>query len=118
MVSRLTWTSLCACNLQRATRNSLVSVQNIQGIIKPLPLFAQKEPVDQDMLDAGAAGPSVTWASDSGPFLVAWDLQADQGMAQVLLLARAAHCLQRLHEMDTARQQLAGSEEWQVGTVM
>jgi hypothetical protein len=57
----------------------------------------------------------VSWAPDTGPFLVAWDLQADQGMAQVLLLARAAHCLQRLHELDKGRQLVAGTDEWQVG---
>lgn len=72
------------------------------------------------MLDQGTADPA--WAPGAGsvpagPFLVAWDLQADQGMAQVLLLARAAHCLQRLHALDTARQQVAGTDEWQVGGV-
>lgn len=67
----------------------------------------------QQAQDAGGT-PSVSWAPDVGPFLVAWDLQADQGMAQVLLLARAAHCLQRLHALDTARQPVAGTDEWQV----
>lgn len=56
----------------------------------------------------------MSWVPDAGPFLVAWDLQADQGMAQVLLLARAAHCLQRLHALDTARQPVAGTDEWRV----
>jgi hypothetical protein len=90
----------------------LLPLQNIYGTIKPLPSFAQKQPTpDQDMLDQGIADPG---AASADPFLVAWDLQADQGMAQVLLLARAAHCLQRLHALDSARQQVAGTDEWQV----
>jgi hypothetical protein len=96
----------------------LLLLQNIYGAIKPLPEFAQRQqvpPSDQDMGDQGPAGSGTAAA---GPFLVAWDLQADQGMAQVLLLARAAHCLQKLHEMDTARVQVAGTDEWQVGVAL
>lgn len=94
----------------------LLLLQNIYGAIKPLPEFAQRPqapPADQDMADQGPPGAG---SAAAGPFLVAWDLQADQGMAQVLLLARAAHCLQKLHEMDTARVQVAGTDEWQVRT--
>lgn len=70
------------------------------------------------MADAGeaaaAAAGQAPGVAGGGPFLVAWELQADQGMAQVLLLARAAHCLHRLHAVDAGRQQVAGTAEWQV----
>jgi len=99
--------------------------QSIYGTIKPLPEFArQQQGLDHDMADAGEAAAAAAAAAagqapgtaGGGPFLVAWELQADQGMAQVLLLARAAHCLHRLHAVDAGRQQVAGTAEWQVGT--
>lgn len=94
--------------------------QNIYGTIKPLPEFArsrQPRPSDGSIDGAGGGGGAggVGGGVDtSGPFLVAWELQADQGMAQVLLLARAAHCLQRLHAVDAGRQAVSGTPEWQV----
>lgn len=61
-------------------------------------------------------------ASENGAppasFLVAWEVDAEQGIGPVLLLARAAHCLQQLHVVNAGRQPVAGSELWQVKIVM
>jgi hypothetical protein len=101
-----------SCCISLPTR-LLSCTQNIHGTLKPLPAFAQRQTPSGDTPDDQAAA-EATLPGASGPFLVAWDLQADQGMAQVLLRARAAHCLQRLHVLDTSRQPVAGSDEWQV----
>jgi hypothetical protein len=68
------------------------------------------------MDDGGAAGQDDPTTSALGPWplLAVWEVQADQGTGPVLLLARAAHCLQRLHVLEAARQPVAGSTEWQV----
>lgn len=106
---------------------AVCALQNIYGTIKPLPDFARQQvaqqPADASMQHAASQGPPASleaWegpqvsSEGTGPFLVAWDLQADQGMAQVLLLARSAHCLQRLHAMGLAARHLASTSEWQV----
>jgi hypothetical protein len=46
--------------------------------------------------------------------VVVWDVDAEMGMGPVLLLARAAHCLQALHATDAARKQIEHSELWRV----
>jgi hypothetical protein len=62
----------------------------------------------------GSAGDPAVAAVGPWPLLAVLEVQADQGMGPVLLLARAAECLNRLQAMADARQAVAGSQEWQV----
>ncbi|KAF6258720.1 hypothetical protein COO60DRAFT_1701205 [Scenedesmus sp. NREL 46B-D3] len=83
--------------------------QGCQGQVYPLPNFARSASAATAAASDGGAPP----AGDQGSFLVAWGVQAEDGIAPVLLLARAAHCLQQLHVANVARQAVAGSEYWQ-----
>ncbi|KAF8066207.1 LIP1P [Scenedesmus sp. PABB004] len=78
----------------------------------PLPEFAQPPPAGSSDggAAAGAAGGS---GGGDDAFLVAWEVDAEHGTGPVLLLARAAHCLQHLHAANAARQPVAGSEHWE-----
>lgn len=80
-------------------------MQGSRGKVKPLPEFAQRAAASE-----GGAAPT------EGCYLVAWDVQAEDGIGPVLLLARAAHCLQQLHVANVARQAVATTEYWQVST--
>ena len=46
--------------------------------------------------------------------LIQWEVQSDQGTGQVLLLARAAHCMRAVAEARAARRSVAGSPEFEV----
>uniref|UniRef100_A0A383VTA8 Uncharacterized protein n=1 Tax=Tetradesmus obliquus TaxID=3088 RepID=A0A383VTA8_TETOB len=83
--------------------------QGIRGKVYPLPEFV-KSAAAAAASDGGAPQAA---AADQGSFLVTWDVQAEEGIGPVLLLARAAHCLQQLHAVNVARQAVAGSEHWQ-----
>ncbi|WIA34108.1 hypothetical protein OEZ86_012479 [Tetradesmus obliquus] len=84
--------------------------QGIRGKVYPLPEFVKSAAATAAASDGGAPAAA---AADQGSFLVAWDVQAEEGIGPVLLLARAAHCLQQLHAVNVARQAVAGSEHWQ-----
>ncbi|WIA13954.1 hypothetical protein OEZ85_002523 [Tetradesmus obliquus] len=84
--------------------------QGICGKVYPLPEFVKSAAATAAASDGGAPAAA---AADQGSFLVAWDVQAEEGIGPVLLLARAAHCLQQLHAVNVARQAVAGSEYWQ-----
>lgn len=86
-------------------------LQGIRGKVYPLPEFVKSAAATAAASDGGAPAAA---AADQGSFLVAWDVQAEEGIGPVLLLARAAHCLQQLHAVNVARQAVAGSEHWQV----
>ena len=77
-------------------------LQGTHGRLMQVPVFAQP-PASSE---GGAAPPT--------PFLVAWEVDAEQGTGPVLLLARAAHCLQQLHAANAGQQEVAGTEAWQV----
>jgi hypothetical protein len=98
------------CCRWRLSVDAAAGKQGIRGKVLPLPEFAS-------VATAAAAGDAEMASAEdgAGPFLVAWDVQADHGTGPVLMLARAAHCLQQLHVMNAARQPVAGSEYWQVG---
>jgi hypothetical protein len=46
--------------------------------------------------------------------LIQWEVQSDQGTGQVLLLARAAHCMRRIAEARAARSGVGGGAEFEV----
>jgi hypothetical protein len=81
-------------------------LQGTRGKVYPLPEFARSAAA------AASGGGAPPAEADQGAFLVAWDVQAEDGIGPVLLLARAAHCLQQLHAANVARQDIAGSEYW------
>jgi hypothetical protein len=87
-------------------------LQGTRGKVHPLPEFARSAAA------AASDGGAPPTAADQGSFLVAWDVQAEEGIGPVLLLARAAHCLQQLHVANVARQAVADSEYWQVGWLL
>lgn len=61
-------------------------------------------------LSAGAAGPAA-----SEQLLIQWEVQSDQGTGQVLLLARAAHCMRYIAEARAAGRGASGGAEFEVG---
>jgi hypothetical protein len=87
------------------------SLQGTRGKVHPLPAFVKS----QSAAAAGSDGGAPPAAADEGSFLVVWDVEAESGVGPVLLLARAAHCLQQLHVANVGRQAVADSECWQVG---
>lgn len=76
----------CAC-LPALTQDS-------QGRVLPMPAFAA---------DLSA-----------NKLLIQWDVTAEHGTGQVLLLARAAHCLIQLSTVAGDKQQRVHTEEYQV----
>lgn len=80
----------------------IACLQGTRGRLLQVPVFAQPP----SSTEGGAAPPA--------PFLVSWEVDAEQGTGPVLLLARAAHCLHQLHVMNAGRQAVAGTEPWQV----
>jgi hypothetical protein len=89
-------------------------LQGSRGKVYPLPEFARSQSSAAAGSDGGAPSSSSA-AADEGGFLVVWDVEAESGVGPVLLLARAAHCLQQLHVANVGRQAVADSEYWQVG---
>lgn len=77
-------------------------LQGTRGKLMQVPEFARPPATSE-----GGAPPVTS-------FLVAWEVDAEQGTGPVLLLARAAHCLQQLHVAVAGRQAVAATEYWQV----
>lgn len=82
----------------------LLQLQGSRGRLLEVPEFARPPATSE-----GGTQPPAS-------FLVAWEVDAEQGTGPVLLLARAAHCLQQLHVADAGRQAVAATEYWQVCT--
>jgi hypothetical protein len=92
----------------------LFLLQGSHGKVYPLPEFAKSQSAAAAAGSEGG-GAAAAAAADDSSFLVVWEVQAEEGVGPVLLLARAAHCLQQLHTANVGRQAVADSEYWQVG---